>query len=272
MNQIMQRCGGCRRHVAAQESVCPFCRRSVGLVGGASTIAASAAVVIVVSTMLFACGEPSDGDDAADTTGATANDSSGAAEATQGMSNTSTPTVTDASSSGFDTGVDDSTTEIDTDMTAGGFIYGAPDGGGVTLECDVFEQDCPKGEKCQPWANDGGPRWNATRCSPLGGAAEVGDPCAVEGNTVSGIDTCALGALCWVLDAEALSGVCVAQCSGSAGAPECTGGLACAIIEPTIVNVCASTCGPASPTCAGEEVCTPIGDIGYCLPDATGDG
>ncbi len=31
----------------------------------------------------------------------------------------------------------------------------------------IWAQDCPEGEKCMPWANDGGGSWNATRCSPL---------------------------------------------------------------------------------------------------------
>src|SRR5262245_13882487 len=36
------------------------------------------------------------------------------------------------------------------------------DGGGHSWECSLFEQDCPIGEKCNIYANDGGNAWNAT--------------------------------------------------------------------------------------------------------------
>src|SRR5262245_16573954 len=29
-----------------------------------------------------------------------------------------------------------------------------PDVAGLEIECDLWAQDCPKGEKCTPWAND----------------------------------------------------------------------------------------------------------------------
>src|SRR5262245_46725118 len=58
-----------------------------------------------------------------------------------------------------------------------GFIQD-PDGGGVSIECDAWAMDCPRGEKCMPWANDGGSEWNATRCSPLDpDPAHPGDQC-----------------------------------------------------------------------------------------------
>lgn len=271
MVEIMKRCGGCRRHVAMHESECPFCRTSVGLVGSAPALA-----VIVMSAMLFACGDTSDGDEAAESEAGSAADTTGtsdssAGDATQGMSNTSAPTVTDASSSTLDSGVDSSTSEIDTDMTAGGFIYGVPDMG-TLIVCDVFAQDCEKGEKCQPWANDGGDTWNAARCSPATGTNEVGDPCNVEGHPTSGIDDCVLGAICWITSPDSLSGVCVAQCGGSEGAPECDGDQACAIIEDGVAAVCASTCDDGSSVCSSQAECTPVGDASYCLPDAAGDG
>jgi hypothetical protein len=55
-----------------------------------------------------------------------------------------------------------SSTEVD---PSAGFIVD-PDGGGPSIECDQWAQDCPPGEKCMPWANDGGSSWNATRCFP----------------------------------------------------------------------------------------------------------
>lgn len=73
----------------------------------------------------------------------------------------------------------------------GGLFLSEPDGGGTGFECDVFAQDCPPGEKCVPWANDGGGVWNATRCSPVDDdPAAPGEPCTVEGGPTSGIDDC----------------------------------------------------------------------------------
>src|SRR6187431_2409029 len=68
-----------------------------------------------------------------------------------------------------------------------GFIQD-PDGGGVSIECDGWAQDCQAGEKCMPWANDGGMTWNAMRCSPLApDPALAGEACTVEGAAFSGI-------------------------------------------------------------------------------------
>ena len=110
------------------------------------------------------------------------------------------------SSGGSDTGNDPSIATTNASMTGpsdgsgtdGGstsisFIQD-PDGGGVNIECDIWAQDCPDGEKCMPWANDGGNSWNATRCSPLDpNPGQPGDACTVEGCGVSGIDNCDIG-------------------------------------------------------------------------------
>lgn len=264
MIQTMQRCNACRRHIAAYESRCPFCRAPAGLVGAS---AGSAIAALVASTIVLGCGDSGDV-----STGDSTSASSSADTATDGMSNTSAPTVTDTSGATVTSGAEGTTAQVDTDMTSGGFIYGAPDLGDA-VQCDVFAQDCPQDEKCQPWANDGGASWNATRCSPVAEQPNaVGEPCLVESSPVSGIDDCGVGALCWVVDAEALTGVCVAQCSGTEAAPVCEGDLACAVVAPGIAAVCVETCDPGAPACTGEGVCTTIDDSGYCLPDAAGDG
>jgi hypothetical protein len=79
-----------------------------------------------------------------------------------------------------------------------GFISNDDYGGGQTYECDLWKQDCPPGEKCMPWANDGGGSWNATRCTPLAeDPRQPGEPCTVEGSGVSGRDDCDIRAMCW---------------------------------------------------------------------------
>ena len=65
----------------------------------------------------------------------------------------------------MDTGGSDGTGDSSGGPPGEGFIE-MPDGGGATNECNQWVQDCPEGEKCMPWANDGGSAWNATRCRP----------------------------------------------------------------------------------------------------------
>ena len=51
------------------------------------------------------------------------------------------------------------------------------------FECNLFEQDCPVGEKCMPYADDGGGSWNSTTCSPvMENPGQRGDECSVEGS------------------------------------------------------------------------------------------
>ncbi len=65
------------------------------------------------------------------------------------------------------------------DGTGSPFLV-SPDGGGSVIACDLWSQDCPPGEKCMPWANDGGNTWNATRCTPIDDdPRSVGEPCTV---------------------------------------------------------------------------------------------
>lgn len=118
-----------------------------------------------------------------------------------------------------------------------GFIE-SPDGGGAAFECDLFAQDCPEGEKCMPWANDGGDHWNATRCSPIEPDAGVsGDECTADGSGVSGLDDCELGALCWDVD-DMNMGTCAEMCVGDALDPICPPNTWCFSNESGGPNVC----------------------------------
>ena len=166
------------------------------------------------------------------------------------------------SSSGEETGVD-------TMM----FIL-TPDGGppGV-FECDLFAQDCETGSKCMPWANDGGPAWNSTRCSPLSASpGQAGDECMVEGSGVSGVDNCDIGLMCWNVDENGM-GVCEDMCTGSAENPICEDpGDACSIANNGAIVLCLAACDPLIQDCEVEnEVCYPINEEWVCAPDASGD-
>jgi len=94
-----------------------------------------------------------------------------------GSTSEATPPVTDTDP---DTDTDQ---EASSSEETGATFLIPPDGGGVAVECDVWSQDCPSGEKCMPWVSDGGSSWNATRCTSLtNDPNQPGDPCTVEGN------------------------------------------------------------------------------------------
>jgi len=169
---------------------------------------------------------------------------------------------------------DDSTgNEPPNDEGGIGFID-TPDGGGVSFECDLFAQDCPAGEKCMPWSNNGGPAWNATRCSPLDpNPAQAGDECMVEGSGVSGIDNCDIGLMCWGVDTETNIGTCIELCGCGPEEPTCAGGgTFCVISNENALPICLSTCDPlVADVCPAGEGCYPLDANFLCAPDASLD-
>jgi hypothetical protein len=156
----------------------------------------------------------------------------------------------------------------------GGTFIVDPDWGGTTIECSVWEQDCPLNEKCMPWADDGGNAWNATRCSRLDpDPDQLGEECSVEGSGVSGMDSCDLGHMCWNVDVATNLGTCVAFCTGSEAMPMCDPeGTACSISNQGVLIVCLPLCNPLAPEdCAPDEGCYASGDVFHCAPDASGE-
>jgi hypothetical protein len=145
-----------------------------------------------------------------------------------------------------------------------------PDSGGVSFECDVLAQDCPPGDKCLPWANDGGAAWNATRCDPVSPAADpVGAPCLMEGSAVSGIDSCVLGAMCWGVDPIDLEGVCVAICSGNEADRFCEDpDTQCLFSNEGAIALCLPVCDPLLQDCTDDALCVPnpTEDAWVCVP------
>jgi len=189
----------------------------------------------------------------------------------------------DGTTTGPDGGSTDTTTD-EGDTTSDGWttgddgcaFYGAcPDVGDIPLECDVWAQDCPEGEKCMPWANDGGDSWNATKCTPLDpDPKQPGETCTVEGSGVSGVDDCELGAMCWDVDPETLEGVCVGLCTGSPIAPICSDPeTQCSIYNDALLPLCLAACDPLVQDCPDGDLCIPAsGPDGFiCILDASGD-
>ncbi|MFO0634951.1 MAG: ribulose phosphate epimerase [Nannocystaceae bacterium] len=139
-------------------------------------------------------------------------------------------------------------------------------------ECDVWAQDCQEGQKCMPWANDGGSSWNSLKCVDVAqNAGQPGDECHVEGSGVSGIDDCALGAMCWNVNEEGL-GTCVAFCGGTPASPVCEDpNASCVIANDGVLTLCLPTCDPLLQDCDPGQACYPVDDGFACGPDASGE-
>lgn len=155
----------------------------------------------------------------------------------------------------------------------GTFIVG-PDEGGGWRDCDNFAQDCPDGQKCVPYAANGGSSWDSLKCVPvMENAVGVGEECFVVGNGVTGIDNCEFGAYCWDTDQEN-KGTCVAQCTGSPESPMCPPKSVCVIYSDAVLNLCLDSCDPLAQDCEyADDVCigNPSGDGFLCVIDGSGE-
>jgi hypothetical protein len=202
--------------------------------------------------------EDGNGDDAPGDTSSASN----TVGTTHGTSGGGPTTAVDASTSGDDVTPGSGAYEDDDGGTGCAFTCPPPPttgGGGGSFECDLVAQDCPEQEKCMPWANDGGPLWNASRCSPLDPDPIAPDQiCTVEGSGISGIDNCALGSMCWEVDPKTNIGVCRQLCV--APSEPCPGGLACFTYVPGLVELCVPSCDPLAPEC----------ELGTCAASSQG--
>jgi hypothetical protein len=172
-------------------------------------------------------------------------------------------TTTDGSTSG-DTG------SSDEGVNTCGFI--CTTSGPPSNECDPWLQDCPDGEKCMPWSNDGGNSWNALKCSPITDNDAPGEPCTVEGSGVSGLDSCDATSMCWNVDADTLQGTCHAFCVGSENNPICDDACSvCALSGSGVLTLCIPTCDPLAQECGDGLGCyAGYADEFLCMADASG--
>ena len=133
-----------------------------------------------------------------------------------------------------------------------------------SVECTVWAQDCPEGQKClYDFADVFGPV-----CTPVMGDGVAGEAC--EGRFGAVGDTCAKGYMCWNYDMDGV-GECTQLCTGSFEDPMCPDGYGCNVGRGYFI--CEPACSPLLQDCQGPEVC--IGDPnGYgfvCVLDASGD-
>jgi hypothetical protein len=185
---------------------------------------------------------------------------------------TTDPTTTDptTASTTTDPTTTDPTTTYDPTDSCGDYI-GCPDY--PPPDCSLWGQDCTRGSKCMPWADDGGPHWNAAHCTPLDpNPASLGDPCIVEGSYASGIDNCDLASMCLFVDPNTNEGVCVPFCTGNEDTPVCDDPQnQCVIDFDDAIIACLPTCDPLAADCARGGCYATNNNSFACVP-TIGDG
>ena len=205
-------------------------------------------------------------------TAASVSASASSTSASASTSTTSSTSTTDDSAGGTETGC--SFLECDIGCFAPPGLDGAvrcsppPD-------CDLWEQqDCEDGEKCAPWANDGGDSLNAAKCVPVdANPKKPGEPCLAPKGGAAGVDDCELGAMCWDVDEETKEGVCVGLCDGSIDEPTCAEpATSCVIANDGVLILCLPTCDPLAQDCPDSDLCLPVGEGFGCVSDASGEG
>lgn len=198
-----------------------------------------------------------------------------------------TTAVTTRGSSGYgSTGLMPGTTgssgdESDTRTSVGGFIVD-PDGGGgcgafcptsgvmaSCFVCSYFDQDCGAGEVCKPADVCDSGTWSLPVCRPAPEDAngQPGEPCTMEENPFSGIDTCAPNSMCFDVDPMTLEGTCVGYCDSFIPCDDPT--QACFEGNDGWVPLCLPSCSPLLSDCPVGEGCYPGTDNDFaCIPQS----
>jgi hypothetical protein len=223
-------------------------------------------VMVVCTLVIGGCASKSSSDETGDngTTVGETSSSEGASAEGPGDGTTmpmeSGPMTTASDTAPMDTGPSDE---------GGGFVL-QPDGGGPANECDPKQQDCPDGQKCTAWANDGGTFWNANKCVEVTGSGVAGDPCMVEGSGVSGIDDCDKGNICMYTDQNNM-GTCVEFCTGDDESCGVMGNI-CAVYNDGVLPICLVGCDPLLQDCPDGQACIDTPNARFiCFTDASGD-
>lgn len=229
----------------------------------------------MLAGLLAGCPDGSTSADAS-TGGGSSTSSTSSASSTSSTSGTAQPTTGSATTGAASTGTDTPGTDPTGTQTTEVTFIAHPDGGSCSLECDTFvpESCCDPKQKCAAFASDGGSQWNAVKCMLVDpDPDQVGEPCTVADDAVSGVDSCEQGAMCWDVDDVTLEGVCVALCTGTPDDPVCAPvGTTCIITNDGVLNLCLPTCDPLTQDCADGGLCIATeGDPFVCVIDVSGD-
>lgn len=225
--------------------------------------------VFVVAVCAVGCESSADGGGTEGSSGAQTE----GAPTSPGMSETTAvPTSSSASQGATSTsgGEESSSTEGALGSSGSSGLVDTETGG--EQSCNLFDQNCPDGQKCMPWANDGSNSWNALKCTPIAPNPDgIDEACTAERSAVSGIDSCELGAMCWNVDPKTLAGACIPFCIGDDSNATCEDAdRTCSISGASVLSLCLPNCDPLMPDCPDAQGCYPLNQNFTCAPDATG--
>ncbi len=217
----------------------------------------TAAERVAAGVLLALLGGYGDGTSSA-STGRDAGSSGAATSSTSITPGTSTTTTGPATSSTSTTLPGTSSSSGDPGLDPNippGFLI-PPDAPG-SRECNIWTENCPPGQKCMPYANDGGAAWNATMCVPLADDPRgVGEPCTVIPVSDPELDECETHAMCWDSASDTNQGTCIAMCVGSEASHVCPEpGTQCSFGGEGIPILCIPTCDPLLDDCPDPQRC-----------------
>jgi hypothetical protein len=187
------------------------------------------------------------------------------------ITTTSTTSFPDPTSAPDDTATDPEGVPISPQETTVAFIVFPPDL--PPGACNPWQEDCPEGQKCMPFATPGSPTWNAVKCVPIAeDAGPAGAVCTVADTPTSGLDDCQQHSMCWDVDAD-LHGTCVGMCNGDGLDHFCLDAdNRCMVANGGVILVCVPRCDPLLADCPEGQVCVPNAADFACAPDASGNG
>ncbi|MCA9690122.1 MAG: hypothetical protein R3A51_16555 [Nannocystaceae bacterium] len=173
-------------------------------------------------------------------------------------------------SSSASTASSDSTT--DPTGSDSGSSDGVPDSpvGGNT--CSLLSQDCPEGEKCVPWNEDGGIFPTGVKCvQEFPNPDTIGSKCTVQ-QFGSGEDSCEKGSMCLDLDNDG-EATCIEFCMGDNQSDSycMDNNYTCVELFVPVVPLCFRKCDPLVQDCPDGEGCfmdaPMLGAEGFvCMP------
>jgi hypothetical protein len=233
----MYPCSACSRHLRASEALCPFCgaeqHSQIAPVSTLGGFALAAATVIVFGCS--ACAPPPPASDDGMTT------------TTVGGSGSGTESTTESDSEAETTAGDG-----DGDMIV--FVPNM-DASAYASVCHPFWQDCPEGEKCVAYASSG-EQLDSTRCVPVFGDGQPGEPCTFDG-PIQATDDCDETSHCFQIEEidAVLQGICTPFCGGTPDEPQCDPGTTCYLDYDESLNLCLSQCDPLAQDCPPGQLC-----------------
>lgn len=129
--------------------------------------------------------------------------------------------------------------------------------------CDVWEQDCPQGEKCLPPET---PQDDPVCIGVVDNPRSVGDECFFDPEAT--LEACDLSSICVPTDPSMNLGLCLAICAGSSSAPECPEGTTCSSAQDPKI-ICEPDCNPLASDCDAPWICKPSAPTSWDFSCAT---